>query len=213
MNTLPGCVKLHSFDVCVFSADDGNKLSWNFDVRSPKNMALHSRRPPLWSSGQSSWIQIQRSGFDSRYYQIFWAVVGLQRGPLSLVSTIEELLERKSSGSSLENRDTAVEDPPRWLRDTPLSAKVGTNFVDKPLSFGRILCSRTKATELFIFIYLLLYSRKTGKFQSLIATFLILIEAWNCSKISSLLHHPTQIEDLTIDLPLSKKTYQMSKIS
>jgi hypothetical protein len=31
--------------------------------------------------------------------------VGLERGPLSLVSTIEELLERKSSGSGLENRD------------------------------------------------------------------------------------------------------------
>jgi hypothetical protein len=31
--------------------------------------------------------------------------VGLERGPLSLVSTIEELLGRKSSGSGLENRD------------------------------------------------------------------------------------------------------------
>jgi hypothetical protein len=25
-------------------------------------------RPPLWSSGQSSWLQIQRSGVDSRRY-------------------------------------------------------------------------------------------------------------------------------------------------
>jgi hypothetical protein len=31
--------------------------------------------------------------------------MGLERGPLSLVSTIEELLERKSSGSGLETRD------------------------------------------------------------------------------------------------------------
>jgi hypothetical protein len=31
--------------------------------------------------------------------------VGLERGPLSLMSTIEELLERKSSGSGLGNRD------------------------------------------------------------------------------------------------------------
>jgi hypothetical protein len=37
--------------------------------------------------------------FDSRRYQIFSKVVGLERGPLSLVSTTEELLERKSSGS------------------------------------------------------------------------------------------------------------------
>jgi hypothetical protein len=27
--------------------------------------------PPLWSSGRSFWLQIQRSGFDSRRYQIF----------------------------------------------------------------------------------------------------------------------------------------------
>ena len=32
-------------------------------------------------------------GFDSRRYQIFWVVVGLERGPLSLVRSIEELLE------------------------------------------------------------------------------------------------------------------------
>jgi hypothetical protein len=50
---------------------------------------------PLWSSCQSSWIQIQRSGFDSWCYQILQEVVGLERGPLSLVSTIEELLDRK----------------------------------------------------------------------------------------------------------------------
>jgi hypothetical protein len=49
-------------------------------------------RPPLWSSGQSSWLQIQRSGFDFRSCQIIGEVVGLERGPLSLVSTTEELL-------------------------------------------------------------------------------------------------------------------------
>jgi hypothetical protein len=41
--------------------------------------------------------------FDSRRYQIFCEVVGLERGPLSLVRIIEELLEWKSSGSGLEN--------------------------------------------------------------------------------------------------------------
>jgi hypothetical protein len=44
-------------------------------------------------------------GFDSRRYQIFWEVVGLERGQLSLVRIIEELLEWKSSGSALENWD------------------------------------------------------------------------------------------------------------
>jgi hypothetical protein len=52
-----------------------------------------SDRPPLWSSGQSSWPQIRRPGFDSRYYKK--KVMGLERGPLSLVSTTEELLDRK----------------------------------------------------------------------------------------------------------------------
>jgi hypothetical protein len=62
-------------------------------------------RPPLlWSSGQSFWPQIQRPGFDSWRYQIFLEVVGLERGVLSLVSTIEELLERKSSVSGLESQ-------------------------------------------------------------------------------------------------------------
>jgi hypothetical protein len=69
-------------------------------------------------SGQSSWLQIQSSGFDFRSYQIFWEA-GLERGPLSLVSTLEELLDRKSSGSSLEIRDYGRRNPPRWPRDTP----------------------------------------------------------------------------------------------
>jgi hypothetical protein len=63
---------------------------------------------PLWSSDQSFWLQIQRSGFDYRRYQIFWKVVGLERDPLNLVSTIDELLERKSSGFGLEIENTAV---------------------------------------------------------------------------------------------------------
>jgi hypothetical protein len=66
---------------------------------------LDQIRPTLWSSGQSSWLQIQRSGFESRHHQIFWEVVGLERGPLSLLSTIEELFERKRGDSGLENRD------------------------------------------------------------------------------------------------------------
>jgi hypothetical protein len=41
---------------------------------------LSSWWPPLWSSGQSLWLQIQRYGFDSRGYLIFWEVVDLERG-------------------------------------------------------------------------------------------------------------------------------------
>jgi hypothetical protein len=34
--------------------------------------------------------------------------VGLERGSLSLVSTIDKLLERRSSGFDLENRDYSL---------------------------------------------------------------------------------------------------------
>jgi hypothetical protein len=50
--------------------------------------------PPLWSNGQSSWLHIRRPGFNSRHYHKK-KVVGLERSPLSLVITTEELLDRK----------------------------------------------------------------------------------------------------------------------
>jgi hypothetical protein len=46
--------------------------------------------------------------FDSWHYQIFWEVVGLEQHPLSLMSTIEELLGKKCSGSSLESENAVV---------------------------------------------------------------------------------------------------------
>jgi hypothetical protein len=101
------------------------------------NIIMLSSGSPLWSSGQSSWLQIQRSGFDSRSYQIFREVVGLKRGPLSLVSTTEVLLRRKYSGFGIESREYGRRNLPRWTRDTPLSAKIGTNFSDKRRSLGR----------------------------------------------------------------------------
>jgi hypothetical protein len=50
-------------------------------------------------------------GFDSRALQK--KVVGLERGPFSLVSTTEELLDRKVAGSCLENREYGRRDPSR----------------------------------------------------------------------------------------------------
>jgi hypothetical protein len=93
--------------------------------------------PSLWSSGQSSCLQIQRSKFESQRYQIFWEVVALERGPLSLVSAIEELRERKSSVSSLENQDYGCRRSAALTTLHPLSAKVGTNFANKWWSFNR----------------------------------------------------------------------------
>jgi hypothetical protein len=62
--------------------------------------------------------------------------VSLERGPLSLVSTTEELLEKKSSGSCLSpeygRRGSAA-----LITWHPLSANVSTNFSDKRRSLGR----------------------------------------------------------------------------
>jgi hypothetical protein len=120
------------------------------------NIVFKSYWPPLRPNDQSSWLQIQRPGFDSRRYQIFWGVVGLERSPRSLVSTIEELLGINNSGSDLKIWEHGRRDPLRWPRDIPLSAKVGINFAEKRRSLG-IVRSRTKATEfvcLFTFVLL-----------------------------------------------------------
>jgi hypothetical protein len=78
-------------------------------------------------------------GFDCRHYQIFWEeVVGLERGPLSLVSTTEELLERKISGSCLVSRDYGRRDPSRWPRSTPLTTIVADRSRPQATVFGLV---------------------------------------------------------------------------
>jgi hypothetical protein len=90
--------------------------------------------PPLWSSGQRSWLPDPEVRVHSRHYQIFWDVVGLERRPLSLVSTTEELLGRNSSGSGLESREYCHRDSSRWPRGTLYPQKVGA---DKRRSLDR----------------------------------------------------------------------------
>jgi hypothetical protein len=105
--------------------------------------------PPVWSSGQRSWLQIQRSEFDSQRYQIFWEVMGLEWSPLSLVNTIEELLERKSNGSGLESREFGRRDPSHWPRGTLYPQELSLTL---PRSGGRLVCIvrlQTQATEFF----------------------------------------------------------------
>jgi hypothetical protein len=103
--------------------------------------------PPLWSNRESSWLQIQRCVFDFRRYQVFWEVVGLERGPLSLVSTTEELLGRKSSGSVLESRDYDRKDPSRWPLGILYPQKLSlTSSTSGGRSVG-IVRSRTQAAE------------------------------------------------------------------
>jgi hypothetical protein len=59
-------------------------------------LVVRSKGPPLWSSGQSFLLQIQgsRVRFPATTKKKK-KVVGLEWGPLSLVSTTEELLDRK----------------------------------------------------------------------------------------------------------------------
>jgi hypothetical protein len=62
--------------------------------------------------------------------------VGLERGPLSLLSTVEELLG-KSSGSAIENRDYGRRGSAALTTRRTLPTKVDTNFVDKWRPLGR----------------------------------------------------------------------------
>jgi hypothetical protein len=67
----------------------------------------------------------------------FWEAVDLERGTLSIVNTIEELPERKSSSSGLESREYGHRDPSRWPRGTPLFTNVCNNFTDNRQLLGR----------------------------------------------------------------------------
>jgi hypothetical protein len=93
-------------------------------------------------------------GFDSRHYQIFREVVGLERDPLSLVITIDELLEKESIGSCPENRKYGLGDPSRWPRGTLCPQKLA---LSSPTSGGRsadIVRSRTQATKFsLVYVY------------------------------------------------------------
>jgi hypothetical protein len=73
--------------------------------------------------------------------------VGLERGPLSLVSTTEELLERKISGSGLENRNYGHRDPPRRLRDTLCPQKLALTPSTSGSDPVGIVRSQIQATE------------------------------------------------------------------
>jgi hypothetical protein len=57
--------------------------------------------------------------------------VGLERGPLSFVSTIEELLERKVAAPVWKSQITTVVIRRADHVTPPQSTKVATNFADK----------------------------------------------------------------------------------
>jgi hypothetical protein len=67
---------------------------------------------------KSFWVQTQRSRVRFPRFQIFWEAAGLQRGPLSLVRTTEELLEEKVSAAVYKTEINDRGNPLRWPRDT-----------------------------------------------------------------------------------------------
>jgi hypothetical protein len=96
-------------------------------------------------------------GFDSLHYQIFCEVLGLERGPLSLVSKLEEYLEEKVAIWTIEQKilSYCLRDPLRWPRDTLYPQRLAlTSLTIGGRLVGRVL-SRTKATELLLLLLLL----------------------------------------------------------
>jgi hypothetical protein len=98
-------------------------------------------------------------GFDSRCYQISWEAVGLEQGPLSLVSIIEKLLERKSSSSGLD-----------------LPTKIGTNFTGRGILSVGIVRLRTKSQGVRLFVCNLCVDLRFG------GTFHLNLQGWKTAE-------------------------------
>jgi hypothetical protein len=99
---------------------------------------------------QSSWLQIQRSGFDSLRYQIFREEAGLEQGPLSLVNT-RGATRRNTSGSGVENQNYCRRDPSSRPRVTLYPQKLTITSLKFGSRLVGIVRSRTKATEFVLF--------------------------------------------------------------
>jgi hypothetical protein len=58
-------------EMCLSDTSDNVQYSGGIMGDGVITNRLQIARQLLWSSVQNSWLQIQRSGFDSRSYQIF----------------------------------------------------------------------------------------------------------------------------------------------
>jgi hypothetical protein len=78
--------------------------------------------------------------------------VGLERGPLSHMSTMGDLLERKSSGSGLECREDGRRNPSGWPRGNLYPQKLAQISPTSGCRSVGIVRSRTQAAE-FVFLF------------------------------------------------------------
>jgi hypothetical protein len=117
------------------------------------NGSCPSVRPPLWPSGQSFRLHIQRSQVRFPALPDFMrSVVGLKRCPLSLVSTIEELLGRNSSCSGLESREYGRRDPSRWPHNICFPKTLALTSLTSGCCSVGIVRSRTKVYCAFVIL-------------------------------------------------------------
>jgi hypothetical protein len=96
----------------------------------PQRRARHEDRLADWRL-VAKWL-----GLRETYTQILLLAVKTCT-PLSFVSTIEELVERKSSGSGLENREYGRRDPSRRPRGTLYRQKLTLSSLTSGRSLGR----------------------------------------------------------------------------
>jgi hypothetical protein len=73
-------------------------------------------------------------GSDSRRYKIFWEVVGLERGPLSLVGELWSYLNGKVAGPIWKTEINGRGNPLCWQRDALYTQKLA---LTSPTSGGR----------------------------------------------------------------------------
>jgi hypothetical protein len=98
-------------------------------------------------------------GYRSRSAGSIPGVVRLERCPLSHMSTIEELLERKSSGSSLEIRAYCNRGSAALTTRYPLyPQKLALTSPTSGCHSVGIVCSRTQATEFVCLCYNTVFS-------------------------------------------------------
>jgi hypothetical protein len=106
----------------------------------------------------------------------FWEVVGLERGPLSLVNANEELLEKKISGSGLEIREYCRGDPSRWQCGTLYPWKLALTSPTRGSRSIGIVRSRTQTTEFFfVWVNLTLIGRPAVN-ENFLSNFCLFLE-------------------------------------